>query len=49
MKAGQPMPSVIIIPDNLEIGAAISDLALVVKCATADEMQTVESNAYLPL
>jgi len=30
---------VIIVPDSLEIGAAISDLALVVECATADEMQ----------
>ena len=41
VKAGQPMPGVIIIPDNLEIGAAISDLALVVECATADDMQNV--------
>jgi len=40
---------VIIVPDSLEIGAAISDAALVVECATADEMQKVKSNAYLPL
>jgi len=37
----------IIVPDSLEIGAAISDLALVVECATADEMQNVV--LYLPL
>ena len=47
VKAGQPMPGVIIVPDSLEIGAAISDLALVVECATADEMQNVV--LYLPL
>jgi len=35
------MPGVIIIPDSLEIGAAISDLALVVECATTEEMQNV--------
>ena len=47
VKAGQPMPGVIIVPDSLEIGAAIADLALVVECATADEMQNVV--LYLPL
>jgi predicted nuclease of predicted toxin-antitoxin system len=47
VKAGQPMPGVVIVPDNLEIGAAISDLALVVECATAAEMQNVV--LYLPL
>ena len=47
MKAGQPMPGVIIVPDSLEIGAAISDVALVVECATADERQNVV--LYLPL
>ena len=37
----------LLIPDSLEIGAAISDLALVIECATADEMQNVV--LYLPL
>ena len=47
VKTGQPMPGLIIIPDSLEIGAATSDLALVVECATADVMQNVV--LYLPL
>src|SRR5437867_4581624 len=37
-------PGVIIVPDSLEIGAEISDLALVVERATADEMQNVAQN-----
>jgi len=47
VKAGQPMPGVVIVPDSMEIGAAISDLELVVECATADELQNVV--LYLPL
>jgi len=47
VKAGQPMPGVIIVPDSLEIGAAISDLALLVQCATADELRNAV--LYLPL
>jgi len=32
---------VIIVPDSLEIGVAISDLALMIECATVGEMQNV--------
>ncbi|HXG49440.1 MAG TPA: DUF5615 family PIN-like protein [Methylomirabilota bacterium] len=47
VKAGQPMPGVIAVPDDLPIGRAIEDLAVIVECAAPAE---VESRiAYLPL
>ena|SRR5947199_5775660 len=47
VKAGQPMPGVVVVPDSLEIGAAISDLVLLVECAAADELENTV--LYLPL
>ena len=40
VKAGQPMPGVIIVPDSLEIRAETADLALVVECAQPTRCKT---------
>ena len=47
VKAGLAMPGVIAIPDDLPIGGVIDDLALLVECATASELQSLV--IYLPL
>jgi hypothetical protein len=47
VKAGQPMPGVIAVPDTMPIGAAIEDLVLVVECCQPAELDT--RVFYLPL
>jgi hypothetical protein len=47
VKAGLLMPGVIAIPDDLPIGRAIQDLAVIVECATPAEIQSLV--IYLPL
>lgn len=47
VKAGQPMPGVVAVPDDLPIGRAIEDLTLIVECATQAEVESLV--IYLPL
>jgi predicted nuclease of predicted toxin-antitoxin system len=47
VRAGQPMPGVVIVPSDLEIGSAISDLRLVVECCSPAELSA--AILYLPL
>jgi len=42
-----PMPGIIIVPEDLEIGRAIDDLEVVIECSTADDMEN--QIQYLPL
>lgn len=47
LKQGLPMPGVIIVPDYLEIGQALSDLEIIIECATELDLQN--QIQYLPL
>lgn len=47
IKAGQPMPGVIAIPDTLPIGQAIEELVLIVECAQPADFEN--RVLYLPL
>jgi hypothetical protein len=47
VKAGLPMTGVIAIPDDLSIGRAIEDLALLIECANLSQLQALV--VYLPL
>jgi hypothetical protein len=47
VRLGQPMPGVVAVPQQLGIGAAISDLALIVTCADPNEL--AGRIWYLPL
>jgi len=47
VKAGLAMPGVIAVPDDLPIGRAIEDLALLVECAAPSELQSLV--VYMPL
>lgn len=42
-----PMPGIIIVPEDLEIGRAIDDLEVVVECSTTDDIEN--QIQYLPL
>lgn len=42
-----PMPGVIIVPEQLEIGRAIDDLEVIIECSTAGELEN--QIQYLPL
>ena len=46
-KAGLPMPGVIAVPDDLPVGQAIEDLAVVVECGVPAELANLV--LYLPL
>ena len=47
MKQALPMPGVIIVPDDLEIGHAIADLEIIIECGTpADLAHQIQ---FLPL
>src|SRR5258708_1260874 len=47
VRAGQPMPGVIIVPEDLAIGIAIDDLIMLVECSTAEEF--VNQVKYIPI
>jgi hypothetical protein len=47
VKAGQPMPGVLAVPDTMPIGAAIEDLVLIVECCQPTELES--RVFYLPL
>lgn len=47
VRAGLPLPGVIVVPDELPVGNVIADLTLIVECATRAEMESVV--LYLPL
>jgi len=47
VKAGLPMPGVIAIPDDMPIGGAVEDLAVIVECAVSAELD--QRVLYLPL
>jgi hypothetical protein len=47
LKQSLPMPGVIIVPEELEIGRAIDDLEIVIECGTVDDLEN--QIQYLPL
>lgn len=47
VKAGLPMPGVVAVPDDLPIGRAIEDLAIIAECAAPAEVRSLV--LYLPL
>ena len=47
MRMGLPMPGVVVVPERLGIGVAISDLQTVIECAEASELANVI--LFLPL
>ena len=47
LRESLPMPGVIIVPEELDIGRAIDDLEVVIECSTADDLQN--QIQYLPL
>jgi hypothetical protein len=47
LRQSLPMPGVIVVPENLDIGRAVDDLEIVVECTTAADL--VNQIQYLPL
>jgi hypothetical protein len=47
VKAGQPMPGVVAIPEELSIGAVIADMGIIMKASTAQDFDN--QVVYLPL
>ena len=47
MKPVLPMPGVIIVPEELDIGRAIADLEVIVECSTAADLEN--QIQYVPL
>ena len=47
VRAGLPMSGVIVVPDDLAIGRAVQDLAILAECAEPAEVQSLV--IYLPL
>jgi hypothetical protein len=47
LKNGLPMPGVIIVPEQLEIGRAITDLEVLIECSTAADLEN--QIQYVPL
>ena len=47
VRAGQPMPGVIIIPEDLAVGIAIEELRSVVECCEPEELSNQKK--YLPI
>lgn len=46
LRAGLPMPGVIIVPEQMEIGPAIADLEILIECSTAMDLEN--QIQYLP-
>ena len=44
---GLPMPGLIIVPQNLDIGSAVSDLELLLQCSSESDLR--DQTYYLPL
>ncbi len=47
VRAGEPMPGVIIIPEDLAVGKAIEEVAIMVECCEPKEMSNQVK--YLPI
>lgn len=47
IRAGAPMTGVIIVPEDLAIGNAIAELAMLIECTEAEEM--VNQVKYVPI
>ena len=47
VRAGQPMPGVIVIPEDFAVGKAIEELATMVECCEPEEM--INQVKYLPI
>jgi predicted nuclease of predicted toxin-antitoxin system len=47
MKQGRPMPGVVIVPDDLEIGRAIADLEIIIESDMGETL--VDQIQFLPL
>jgi len=47
LRAGQPMPGVIVIPEDLAVSKAIEDLATLIECCEPEEMNNQVK--YLPI
>ncbi len=47
VRAGEAMPGVIVIPEDLAIGIAIEELAALIECCEAEEMS--DQIKYLPI
>ena len=47
VRAGQPMPGVIAVPDSLPIGQAIEELAVLIECSQPGELANLV--IYLPI
>ena len=47
LRESLPMPGVIIVPEELDIGHAINDLEVVIECSTSDDLEN--QIQYLPL
>lgn len=47
VRAGQPMPGVIVIPEDLAVGKAIEELATLVECCEPEELSNQVK--YLPI
>jgi hypothetical protein len=47
LRAGQPMPGVIVIPEDFAVSKAIEDLATLIECCEPEEMNNQVK--YLPI
>ncbi len=47
IRAGEPMPGVIVVSDRLPLGQAIQELLIFAVCCTPDELQ--DQVAYIPM
>ena len=47
VRAGQLMPGVIVIPEDLAIGVAIEELATLIECCESDEL--ISQVKYVPI
>lgn len=47
VRASQPMPGVIVIPENLAVGKAIEELATLIECCELEELNSQVK--YLPI
>jgi thiamine pyrophosphate-dependent acetolactate synthase large subunit-like protein len=47
VRAGQPMPGVIVIPEDLAVGKAIEELATLIECCESEELNNQVK--YIPI
>ena len=47
LKQSLPMPGIIIVPEELDIGRAIDDLEVIIECSTSEDLEN--QIQYLPL